>query len=128
MAVWLIGPEVPVIVIVAFTAVAFDAAVRVSDCDAPILRVNEAGEMVTPLGNPVTTTPTVPFEPATAFAVTVTGAVDPGAMVTVLALVVSVKSGPPEPLPHAISPARNTEHSTTRRRRGNPGIDNSTVT
>jgi hypothetical protein len=126
VTVWLIDPEVPVIVIVALPGVAFDAAVSVIDCDAPILRVNAAVEAVTPFDNPVTATPIVPFDPATALADTVTVAVDPGEMVTVLALVVSVKSGLPEPLPHAVSKARNAEHTTTRRR-GNPGIDNLTV-
>jgi hypothetical protein len=81
-----------VIVTVAFPCVAFDAALSVSDCAAPILIVNAAVETVTPFGNPVIATPMVPCEPETALAVTTTVAVDPGAMVTVLALVVSVKS------------------------------------
>jgi hypothetical protein len=69
-ATWLRLPDIPVSVIVEFTATAFDAAVSVTLCAMPGTSVNVEGLAVTPAGNPLSETFTLPVNPLTAVAVT----------------------------------------------------------
>jgi hypothetical protein len=72
IAEWLRLPEVPVKVRVAFPAEAVEAAVKVTFCAAPGVKVSIAGLAVTPPGNPLIATVTIPVKPfdGTAFKLT----------------------------------------------------------
>jgi hypothetical protein len=72
IAKWLRLPEVPVKVKVALPAEAVEAAVKVTFCAAPGVRVSIAGFAVTPSGNPLIATVTIPVKPfdGTAFTLT----------------------------------------------------------
>jgi len=70
---WTIPPDVPVNVTVPDDDATLDAAVRIVLCAVPGTRLSVAGLAVTPAGNPVIATATVPLNPFTALAVTLTG-------------------------------------------------------
>ena len=72
LAVWVSDPEIPVRVMALLPATAVDAAVRVTFCKAPGVRVKAAGLAVTPAGSPVTVTETVPVKEFRAVALTCT--------------------------------------------------------
>ena len=65
-------PEVPVKVTVALPAVADAAAVMVTDWAVPGVSVSDDGCAVTPAGRPVMAMDTLPVNPLTAFALTLT--------------------------------------------------------
>jgi hypothetical protein len=69
---WLRVPEVPVRVIVVLLAAALAAAVRVSVCALPGVKVSVAGLAVTPLGRPLMATATVLLKELIAVARTLT--------------------------------------------------------
>jgi hypothetical protein len=73
VAEWLRIPDVPVKVSVALPAAAVKAAVRVTFCAVPGVNVSDAGFAVTPAGNPVIETATVPVKPFNAVARMFTG-------------------------------------------------------
>ena len=88
-------PEVPVNVTVEFPAVAFAAAVKVTVCATPGVKVSPAGLAVTPVGNPLMVTLMDPTVPLSAAAVTVTDcAADPAVTPSVEGVAVNVKLGP----------------------------------
>jgi hypothetical protein len=65
-------PEVPVSVILTEPAAAVEAAVKVTFCAAPGVRLRDAGEAVTPAGSPEKATLTEPVNEFTAVARTLT--------------------------------------------------------
>jgi hypothetical protein len=69
---WLRAPEVPVRVSVALPAAVVGAAVIVTFCALPGVRVSDAGCAVTPAGRPVMATVTVPVNPLAGVAFTLT--------------------------------------------------------
>jgi hypothetical protein len=73
VAVCVKAPEVPVKVTVALPTVAFAAAVSVTLCAVPGVSVSVGGFAVTPAGNPLNATVTVPVNPFAATASTLTG-------------------------------------------------------
>jgi hypothetical protein len=70
VAEWLKVPEVPVRVRVALPAATVEAAVNVTFCAVPGVKVNEAGLAVTPVGNPLSATDTEPVNPLVGVALT----------------------------------------------------------
>jgi len=77
-------------------APAVAAAAKVTFCGTPTASVIAAGVAVTPVGNPLIVIWIVPEKPLSAVAVSVTDCVaPPGVKLTLVALVVSVKSGLP---------------------------------
>jgi hypothetical protein len=93
VAEWLRVPEVPVKVTVALPDAAEDAAVSVTVCGVPGIKVNVAGLAVTPDGSPATVTLTVPVKPFCAAAFTLTvWPIPPAVSVTVAGVDVSKKS------------------------------------
>jgi hypothetical protein len=94
VAEWLRFPEVPVKVMVALPDAAEDAAVSVTVCAVPGVKVGVAGLAVTPDGSPATETLTVPVKPFCGAAFTLTAwPAPPAVSVTVAGVEVSEKFG-----------------------------------
>ena len=72
LAVWLSVPEVPVKAMALLPRVVLAAAVSVTFCAVPGMSDSEAGLAVTPAGNPVMATETLPVKAFSAVAVTCT--------------------------------------------------------
>jgi hypothetical protein len=70
VAEWLSIPDVPVRVNIALPAAALPAAVTVTFCAVPGVRVSVAGCAVTPVGSPAIATPTIPAKPFAGMALT----------------------------------------------------------
>jgi hypothetical protein len=93
VAEWLSAPDVPIRVNVALPAAALAAAVTVTLCAAPGVRVSVAGCAVTPAGSPVIATVTVPAKPLAAAAFTLIACpVPPGTSVMFAGVAATEKS------------------------------------
>jgi hypothetical protein len=125
VAEWLRVPEVPLKVTVALLPAAEDAAVRVTVCAVPGIKVNVNGLAVTPDGSPATVTLTVPVKPFCAAAFTLTvWPMAPALSVTEAGVDVSEKSavragltaerGPPPHEIRATSEDRQAIHQAVR--------------
>lgn len=91
---WLKVPEVPVSAIIAVPAAAVDAAMSVTFCAAPGIRVSVAGLAVTPVGRPLMATVTVPEKPFDGTALTlIVCPAPPETSATVAGVEASEKSG-----------------------------------
>jgi hypothetical protein len=88
------SPEVPTRVTITLPAAAVEAAVSVTFCAVPEIRVSVAGFAVTPVGSPVMATITVPVKPFTGTAFTlICCPAPPATSVTLTGVEVSKKPG-----------------------------------
>src|ERR1700722_15390962 len=117
------APDVPVKSTVAAPEPALDAAVSVTFCDAPGVRLKVAGDALAPAGNPLVFTAIEPVNPFRAAAVTDTvSLVPPAVRVRLPSLTVSEKSGaatllgvpPPLPQPEAMQSTTGTRKAQSR--------------
>ena len=96
---WLRVPDVPVNCTVEVLAAADDAAVKLTCNGVPGVRVSVAGDVVTPVGSPLTVTLMVPVNPSMAVAVRVSdSALPPAVRLSAELLRRKEKSGEPPPL------------------------------
>jgi hypothetical protein len=93
VAEWLKAPEVPVNVTMALPAAALTAAVTVTVCAVPGVKLSVAGCAVTPMGSPAIATLTIPVKPLAGTAFTlICCPVPPGTSEMLAGVVVRVKS------------------------------------
>jgi hypothetical protein len=105
LAVCVSAPETPVTVTVLELAAALAADVSVNVPAAPVVILNDAGDAVTPAGNPDSVTVTVELNPLIAVTVTVTGCVAPPAVSATDGPTERLKSRTTELPPHPTAPS-----------------------